>query len=481
MRWSFHKRRDHRYQIALDELKKTFSENGGGDIATVVQELPSSKNSKNHKKLLREFYEIQNCFESRGVNYKKKHYHFLKSLRKSLNILDTIELKESWHHSINRLIHELCKTKFYRVHLFLFGHHLLQDLFASLIRKQNANKLDFDKHFSQYSFLDESHLILASQPAIFLERDIRKFNESVTQAIFDPHKYNHPFLLYTLALFRRGKLCRVKMVRMGSPTREIWGKTPLVIEEFKGFLKVLKEENKTHCYINKQRTWGKEGQRSFAIKSLEQKFDNFFCICLPSDGAFYYQQMSYATQKKAKGFKEVFYKLLIGEVGQGYYHFPENWLENKDFCLGLKKVIGLVHTLYFDQKDELSVAERRHFIDHVYTQIIIFCLQQFPINSINITCRDGIDRAGCEQIKLLYFYQISLGIQEEVESKIERQFLMHIPPYLAKNRPIVKERREYLYQLLQSTYNAEVCNRIHNQGKLEPLLYIKPHFVKRSV
>ncbi|MCH9631796.1 MAG: hypothetical protein S4CHLAM6_01140 [Chlamydiae bacterium] len=327
--------------------------------------------------------------------------------------------------------------------------------------------------------MDESHLILDSQPAIFLERDFRKFNESVVQTIFDPHMYNHPFLLYSFALFRKGRLCRIKMVRMGSPTCEFLGKTPHVIEEFKGFLKVLKSENKNHLYINKQRTWGKEGQRSFAIKSLEGKFENFFCMCLPSDGAFYYQQMSYSHQNDSNMFKETFYDLLVGKQARGYYHFPQQWLENEDFCKGMKAVIEFVHSTYFDMKNKLTIPERRYFIDHVYTQLIIYCLQNFEIDSVNITCRDGIDRAGCEQTKLLYYFQISLGIEEEVDSKIERQFLMHIPPYLAKNRPIVKERREYLYQLLNATYNVHICKKIHAEAKRDPILHLKPHFVKR--
>ncbi len=436
--------------------------------------------SRQERLLLREFKQIQSCIAPKNKGYKRTHNRFLKLIRKSLIRLDKMKLKEPWHLNINKIVLELCKTKFYRVHLFLFGQRLLRDLFASLTCKQVAKELDFDKHFSQYSFLDESHLILDSQPAIFLERDFRKFNESIVQTIFDPHMYNHPFLLYSFAIFRNGKLRRIKMVRMGSPTREFLGRTPHVIEEFKGFLKILKIENKNHLYINKQRTWGKEGQRSFAIKSLERKYDNFFCICLPSDGAFYYQQMSYSHKNDAETFKDTFYDLLVSKQGLGYYHFPQKWLDDENFCHGMKMIIESVHSMYFSNKNKLTIFERRCFIDHVYTQLIIYCLQNFEINSVNITCRDGIDRAGCEQTKLLYYFQISLGIENELDSKIERQFLMHIPPYLAKNRPIVKERREYLYQLLHASYNTDICKKIQDKAKAEPLLHLKPHFVKRS-
>lgn len=176
----------------------------------------------------------------------------------------------------------------------------------------------------------------------------------------------------------------------------------------------------------------------------------------------------------------MFYELLVGKQGRGYYHFPQLWLDDREFCAGLKKVIDFVHLLYFSNASILTLAQKRYFIDHVYTQIIIYCLQKFNIQSVNISCRDGIDRAGCEQTKLLYYFQASLGIEEHTDSKIERQFLMHIPPYLAKNRPIVKERREYLYELMNNSYNLQVIEKIQQSSKVSPLLHLKPHFIKRT-
>lgn len=480
MRWSFHKRRNRRYQIALEELKKTYRDFGGYQIETLAFEQSSKRLTRLERFLVRNLKQIESCFAPYSPDFKKKHSKFLKCLRQELQSIEKLEVTQGWHHQIQKLTLELCKTKFYRIHLFLFGHHLLQDLFSSLIHQQASKQLDFDQHFANYSFLDESHFILASQPIIFLERDMRKFTENVTQTIFDPHQYNHPFLLYTFALYQQEKIQKIKMIRMGSPTIEFLGKRPVIIEEFKGFLKKLQFEKKNHLYVNKQRTWGKEGMRSFAVKQLENSFNNFYCICLPSDGAFYYQQMSYAEQNNAEQFKAVFYELLIGRQGKGYYHFPSGWLSDAHFCEGLKKVLDFVHLLYFNNAINLNLPERRYFIDHAYTQIIIYCLQKYNIQSVNISCRDGIDRAGCEQTKLLYYFQATLGIENQTESKIERQFLMHIPPYLAKNRPIVKERREYLYELMNNSYNSEVIQKIQQFSKLSPLLYFKPHFVKRS-
>lgn len=480
MRWTFHKRRNRRYQIALEELKKTFVDCGGLHIIDTIKNVPRRKLTRRDRKLLRQLDALKLCFAPYSHDYKKRHSCFLKIIRDLLNNFETNGCIEGWHTSFHRLILELCKTKFYRVHLFLFGHHLLQDLFASLIHKREETALNFDTHFEEYTILDESNLIINSQPLIFLERDLRMLTELNPTFGFDPHTYNHPFLLYTLALIRKGRISRLKMVRMGSPTKESFGRFPQVIEEFKGFLTKLKAENKNHLYVNKQRTWGSEGQRSHVIENLETKFDNFFCLCLPADGAFYYQQMSYAKLENAEEFKQMFYNLLVGNLCKGYYHIPKVWLEDEHFQMGIKNQLENVHDVYFKKKEKLSVMERRFFIDHFYTQFILLCLQMYEINSINITCRDGIDRAGCEQAKLLYYMQMSLGIENDLESKIERQFLLHIPPYLAKNRSIVKERIEYLHDLMNQTYNEEVRQKIYSQHEERPFLYHKPHFVKRS-
>lgn len=480
MRWTFHKRRNRRYQIALEELKRAFVERGGNDLVRQLKEVPYKEFTFRDKRLLRDLDLIKTCFNPYSHDYKKRHTTFLKVIRRLLKHFKKNPPESAWHEKFHNLALELCKTKFYRVHLFLFGHHLLQDLFASLIHQKDETKLDFDTHFLNYTFLDESDLIINSTPAIFLERDLRKLIEMGIGVNFDPHRYNHPFLLYTLAFYRKGKISKLKMVRMGSPTKESWGKRPEVIEEFKGFLLQLKKENKSHLYINKQRTWGSEGLRSHAICKLENEFDNFFCVSIPSDGAFYLQSALYEKMENAKEFKDLFYGMLIGKKAEGYFHIPKKWVADEEFLGGLKQVLNFVHEYFFKNKELLSVQERRFFIDHFYTQLILYCLQYKNIQSINITCRDGIDRAGCEQAKLLYFLQLSLGIEDEIESKIQRQFLVHIPPYLAKNRPMVKERREYLHDLMNLSYDKEIKENLFKYYQTKPVIYHKPHFVKRA-
>jgi len=134
------------------------------------------------------------------------------------------------------------------------------------------------------------------------------------------------------------------MVRMGSPTRESWIQKPQIVDEFKGFLMKLKTKNQNHLYINKQKTWGDEGKRSRKIKELEDHFDNFSCVCLPSDGDFYYQEARFRNLSEASQFKSVFYRMLLEKINSGYYYLPKKWREDPVFVtilnLSLKRFIS---------------------------------------------------------------------------------------------------------------------------------------------
>jgi len=74
--------------------------------------------------------------------------------------------------------------------------------------------------------------------------------------------------------------------------------------------------------------------------------------------------------------------------------------------------------------------------------------------------------------------QISLGIEEELDSKKERQYVQHIPVYLAKNRAIVHERRQVLEQVFK-IMTPEVRKKILGYHQKHPLLLSRPHFARR--
>ncbi len=476
MRWFFHRERDKRYEIVLQELKKTFEGHGGWDILMKLSLLPKEDLGSKEKDLILHFKKLIAGLTQPSKSPRIKYQKFIKELRKIIQKTRALPYNEIWHAELEELLLEFCVTRYYRTHFFSFGHSLLEKLFSSMTLGSPKEKRD---HFSNFNFIEESHLIENSKPLIFLERDLRKFDEFILKRNFDSHKYNLPSLLYTLPFFGKEGLKKVKMIRMASPTRESWIEKPHVVEEFKGFLSYLKRHDKKHLYINKQKTWGEEGKRSDKIIELELEYDNFFCVCLPSDGDFYLQTGRFENVQQVEIFKPLFCRMLRGKINSGYYHIPKAWREDHDFCVGLNRVIDDVHALYFENKKELLTTERKLFIDLAYTHLIVYFLQFSKVDSVNITCRDGIDRAGCEQSKLLHYFHIALGIENETESYEELQYLLHLPVYLAKSRPIVPERREFLYKVFE-TFTDQVKAEIRSKHLEDPLLLEKPHFNKKN-
>ena len=341
MRRLYHRERNRRYHLSLKELNQVYSEQKGDDLVHELNQYSRRKLSKDEKKMRAFFFKLSQVVKEPYNNSKRCHRQFLSALRQLLNLTFSFTPTKSWHHRLYTLLLDLCETKFYRIHFYLFGHQLLQDIFSNLgsIHDPNETSFNFEKHFSEYNLLDESLFINKSQPMILLERDLRKLNDMFVKTKFDPHKYNHPFLLYRLSIFRDGEISLVKMVRMGSATYESWMHKAKIIPEFKGFLFKLKQNGKQHLYVNKQATWGEEGERSTAIIALEQQFDNFYCVCLPSDGNFYFQDKQYQKIDEAKAFKQIFYHLLLGEKEKGYYHLPKKWSQSDEFQKQLRRYL----------------------------------------------------------------------------------------------------------------------------------------------
>lgn len=469
----FHKKRNDRYFIALNKIAEVFKEKGGWDLLTEIKLQKKDLLSAQEELVTYQFQQLARYLtlsEKRSqIAYKK----FNRCLRKVKENLESLDKNKEWHKRLDAMITELCVTKYHRTHFYSFGSSLLKEMFTELTLSGEA--FDYDKHFDNYSFHEEAMLIERSKPAIHFERDFRIFDEHMLKRAFDSHQYNLPFLLYTMAFVHQGKPRRIKMVRMACPTKESWFQKPKVITEFKVFLNELATQSKNHLYINKQKTWGEEGRRSDQIIGLEKQFSNFYCVCLPSDGDFYNQKGRFEKVSQVNEFICVFDRMLRGKLNSGYYHLPKKWVEDESFCKGLRSVIEDVHHLYFESKEELSPQERHLFIDICYTHLIVFFLKYMPISSMNITCRDGIDRAGCEQTKLLYYLQLSQGVENQLESKKQRQFVQHIPVYLAKSRPIIEERRLVLQKVF-ALFSDEIKEKIWVRHQSEPLVSGGLHF-----
>ncbi len=455
MKSKVHRRRKERYDLAISELRKVFlnfsQEEIFREIRSGKEEIPFLQRLRIRKA----WKQLQKSLLSGYGNERKNYRYFLRSLRK---LLFFYRFEEPNTRQGKKLIEDLCRIRFHRVSFFSYGMQLLEELLSS------CETEEFPAHCEH---------IDRSAPLIYPETGWRKLNENIFKWTFDPQKYNHPYLLYTLS-FRKDNRS-VRMIRMSCPTYENRYRKPRVVPEFREFLLLLQRENGSHLYINKQKTWGEEGARTDALLELEKENDRFFCVCLPSDGDFYHQKKEYQNISETKEFLETFYEMLVGIKNRGYYHLPRKWIAESSFRSGVKETLQETLDLFFENRKNLSARERRHFIDHAYTLLILFFIRYSSVDSMNITCRDGIDRAACEQTKLLYYLQIASGTEKEEGSRKERLFVLHLSAYLAKNRAVVKERREFLAEVLKG-YRPEVLEKIRGRYQDEPLLRNKPTF-----
>lgn len=477
MRLRFHKERDKRYLIAIEELQRVFQQQKGWEVLLEATNQSREVLPREEDIILDKFERLVKTLLQDTKRAYRQHQKVTAYLRHLLRKLETFEPTKPWHSSLLKLVYELCLTKYHRTHFYSFGSILLSKLFSAMTLAEEP--LDHKDHFSNYNFLEEAHMIEESNPRILFERDFRKFDENFLKRHFDSHRYNLPHLLYTLAFYRDGQVARLQMVRMGCPTKEGWFQPPKVVPEFRGFIAYLASKGQKHLYINKQKTWGEEGRRSEKLHELDQEMDNLHVVSLPSDGDFYNQQGRFREVNQMNIFKPLFARMLRCKINSGYYYVPKAWREDPKFCLGVSEVLDEVHTLYFGDQDQLDHEERKLFIDLSYTHLILFFLSYSKVQSVNITCRDGIDRAGCEQSKLLFYFQISLGIEEELDAYRERQFTQHIPVYFAKTRAIVPERRQILQQAY-CAFTPKVKEKIREKHQKTPIVFARPHFVKRK-
>ena len=191
----------------------------------------------------------------------------------------------------------------------------------------------------------------------------------------------------------------VDIVRMATPTieRGLGGAFGLsdnaeLTPEYVMFLRHYQQTGKKHLDVVKQRLTGNERFRSLA--RLEAASDPFagtlFAICLPDDGdlvkmkgKFSGPKLSYSTFKK-----DAIDHMLTSKE----YSLPQ-WLDLN------KQEFGI---LFNNARDELwpgklstmqmTPDERKLLLDTVYAKIEMRALTKSGATSMNITCKDGIDR-----------------------------------------------------------------------------------------
>jgi hypothetical protein len=263
---------------------------------------------------------------------------------------------------------------------------------------------------------------------------------------YDPQiQENIPYKLFEIP----AKEKVIQVIRMGTQTQENYlaplTQTAQVNSEFMGFIEFLAEANKKHLYFNFQNKiptwWGRnEAPRCRALEAFASKHPQvLYFITLPKNTLFYHQEGPFETLDDAGYFKTNFLdEILSPDLGFGFIN-AEEFVYKDDF---FKKIINFVHQSYFNDKNQLNHQERKIFIELTYLEIEKALINFIQPDTVNLTCKDGIDRAG-GALALLYFDLYLKNKSNYSERDVQNlEAILFAPALLVKKRAIIKNRFE---------------------------------------
>ncbi len=176
--------------------------------------------------------------------------------------------------------------------------------------------------------------------------------------------------------------------------------SPQIDPLFIGMLRELKAKGKQYLYINNQSADAPsdgrfseaacESKRVAALKALSEspEFKGMFhVVSFAHDSAFYKR----AEEERAVGLKaELVKQLFSGEQG---YFLPSKFLDIAENSVKLHELVEHIHEKYFESKEILNLEERQEFIHIAYAAISELIIVELGIDTVNATCKDGVDRA----------------------------------------------------------------------------------------
>ncbi|MGK5594381.1 MAG: hypothetical protein ACSNEK_03370 [Parachlamydiaceae bacterium] len=200
-----------------------------------------------------------------------------------------------------------------------------------------------------------------------------------------------------------------------------------VQEEFLGYITSLKHQR--HVYVNLMKRHGKEGSKSAQLERFERTQPSLILVTLDKDSDFYWQNAEYSEKNNAAEFKENFLTNLF--VDHGHYYWSSK-LDQSKWKKAWEEIISGIHHRYFEQKSTLDKRERQDFIELCYLEFAHYLIDQFQPLSINLSCKQSMDR-GPSLTALLFGEELIK--QKQLENNYKKLLTMlFAPPILVHNR-----------------------------------------------
>lgn len=394
-------------------------------------------------------------------DHRRLYYSITGSLR---SILESEAFKASFavaykaHHEKEplelavKLILTLCESRYCEVYLYAFCECLVDRLLKSSNLEAGQQLVDEDFNAITQACYSRMGAVRASVSKGKLQGWIN--------INFDPAmQQNIPYVLadIPLASLDGMQVKMVRFIRMGCPTIEGFIYRAAVAPEYVYFLFAQYFQQKTHLYISLQsdipQLAGDESTRNQACRALQATHTNFFYVVLDQDTDFYQQSAAFSDLSWS-AFISIFEERVFG-LNMGY-DFPLHWKSDPTFVLGVQNIFKMVANMICATGTFATIEQRRNFIEIFQALLVIFCIRFSHADTVNVTCKDAIDRA-MKTLSLLL--QIVITAQGNADNSIYQKIhrvCTHAPAFLVKKQAMIDSRRKRLMSAFNLINSAEI-------------------------
>jgi hypothetical protein len=304
---------------------------------------------------------------------------------------------------------------------------------------------------------------------------------------YDPQlENNDPYLNFTSTINGVDRTA----IRMGSPTIDDGYTTSSINSEYDLFVTIVTRIlNQKMIYFNLQDSNSvKEGSRFGTISKITEQNDNFFHLGIPQDTEFYKQEEStigkvlgyfnFGTNSvKIETFKNSYSENLWGE--NHTYDFSKQFNGEKfqnEICVINKKNISKnldeddlfndVLRLLYPNIPVLNPSDCRVFIDIFDAFLELKILKDTKAQFFNISCKEGVDRAGKNKALLSLLIIALLGKLDDEKIMKDWETITLGPCVSIKSRGITNNdnRRERLINAVNRLKSNDLQDVLNKNG-----------------
>lgn len=359
-------------------------------------------------------------------------YEFLDNLEKTPfnhEILKLIKLIDGPLTDSNRQFHENFVSSLRTLANLGFQENVLSYSFFQDLLRWIYLKADLKKEFHDFI---ASYIVDHPNPLDAIKSTYKKIKaHSNFKKLGHNSKIEDQFFYGNLPFFvaELSNPSKTKLFRLGNPSHNdpsFFGTTYSVLPEFRSFIAI----GQNHLYINLMRRIRTEKSLAQPLEKLSEESPNFFMATFDKDSSFYWQKAQQFPEKMDfKNFKHLFLDEMLAKEGNFFFSRQFRIEEKRD---QLESLINKVHKAFFSSRPQLNREERQVLIELTYLNLIDYLVELSTPFSMNITCRQGMDRG--PSLMLLWAYQKKLLDKQELIA------LLLASPIIIHNRPSHESR-----------------------------------------